>query len=194
MAPDGKKDERHEIPTHIKVVAIVAFILATSLVAATMTLAWKGQFKVMQIKNVDLKQLESFGGKLQFTAKYWVLPMIWLITRWQTVVHKRVTSRAIDPLSGNEHVVEEANKILNNSVEQLLMSVISQVSLLSYLTPEQTVTLIPLINGWHVVGRIAFWLGYPKYRTFGVMSTLTPTVTSVGFCLYRFLTADLALF
>ena len=73
------------------------------------------------------------------------------------------------------------------------MSVISQVTLLAYLTPQQTVTLIPLINGWHVVGRIAFWLGYPDYRTFGVTSTLAPTLISAVICMYRFLAVDLAI-
>lgn len=194
MAPETRSQGRHQIPTHIKVIAVIAFILSTTLVAITWKLAWDGTLTVLKIKNVDLKRLESFSDKMQFTAKYWSLPLFWLLTRWQAVVFKRVTSRAVDPLSGNEHIVEEANKILDNSMEQFLLSVTSQITLLAYLTPAQTVTLIPLINVWHLVGRIAFWMGYPKYRTFGVMSTLSPTVISIGYCIYQLLVVDLAVF
>lgn len=194
MAKQSKSSEGHVVVANrLKIIAVIAFFLSTTLVAVTFNLAWNGKFKVLQIKSVDPKDLHSFESKLQFTAKYWILPLVWLITRWQAVVHKRIMSRAIDPLSGNEYIVEEANKILNNSLEQFILSLFSQIILLAYITPEQTMTLIPLINGWHLVGRIAFWLGYPMYRTFGVMSTMTPTVISITFCLYRFLMFDLAI-
>lgn len=194
MAPEPRSQGQHHIPTHIKVIAVIAFIVSTVLVAVTAKLAWDGKLTVLSIKNVDIKKLQTFGEKLQFAAKYWSLPLFWLLTRWQVVVYKRVTTRAVDPLSENEDIVHESNQILNNSMEQILMSIISQVSLIAYLSSQQTVALIPLINVWHLIGRIAFWIGYPKYRTFGVMSTLTPTVMSVGYCLYQLLAVDLALF
>lgn len=194
---DGSKDSRDakgskpEIPKHVMVIAIIAFFLSSSLVAVSWTYGWKGQIRILTPSNLNLYELESFGNKLQFTARYWVLPLLFLFTRWHAVVTKRITTRAIDPLSGNEKYVEKANKILNNCMEQLLMSVVSQVCLLSYLTPEQTVSLIPLINLWHVIGRIAFLLGYPKYRTFGVNATMLPTTITIFFCLYHFVTSFL---
>ena len=166
----------------------VTFTLALVAVCASLKLALDGKLKVLQPKSISLTSLETFSGKLEFTAKYWILPVLWLYFFYHVVIFKRVSSKAINPLSGHESEVQDAKNILTNSIEQFVLLTFSQTISLAFISPIQTLQLIPLANLWFVVGRVLFWLGYPKKRTFGMISSAIPGSIAIWYSTYYFFT------
>lgn len=129
-------------------------------------------------------QFPTYCQRLLFTAKYWVLLVAWLVVNCHLVVMSRVMSLAINPLSENEHVIEAVKNVFTNSIEQFLLSAFAQVILIVYLSEQQIAALIPLINLLHLIGRIFFWLFYPRLRSFGFILTFLPTNIAIGYGLY----------
>lgn len=94
------------------------------------------------------------------------------------VMNIRVSSGAVDPLAGQEDVVQKAKNILQNTVEQTLLNFVNQIVLISWIPADQ-MFLIPLFAILFVFGRIAFMIGYtisPRYRTFGFALTFAPSL------------------
>lgn len=94
----------------------------------------------------------------------------------------RIWSGAIDPTSGHEDNVYVGNKILTNSLEQSVISIVAQLTFLAVASPSgQLVSrLIPLINVYYAIGRLAFFFGYPRRRLFGMVTGLSPVGTLIG--------------
>ena len=67
----------------------------------------------------------------------------------------------------------------------MLLSLITQVSLIAFLTADETLKLIPLLNLLWVVGRVTFYLGYPKYRSFGFATTYMPSCLAAIYAAYK---------
>ena len=89
----------------------------------------------------------------------------------------RVASGAVDPLSGNEDLVEKAKNILTNTVEQTVFNFVNQLVLVSWI-PQEQMFIVPLLAILFVVGRVSFMIGYtikPRYRTFGFILTFFPS-------------------
>ena len=103
------------------------------------------------------------------------------------VISKRVASPAILPTSGYEHLTQVANNIFRNSSEHFLMHMISQLILITYLTAEQTLNLIPTLNLLFILGRILFFFGYPKYRSLGFFIYYVPLMSMMGYIGYRYI-------
>ncbi|XP_014679454.1 PREDICTED: uncharacterized protein LOC106819320, partial [Priapulus caudatus] len=80
-----------------------------------------------------------------------------------------------------------ARKALTNTVEQLLLCVICQGALATYLD-EATMKLIPLLVTLFVFGRVTFYVGYlgapPTRRAYGFAATYFPTVVTMFCCVY----------
>lgn len=131
--------------------------------------------------------MATFSAKIEFTARYWIIGLVWLYISLHIVVVKRISSRAANPLSGNEHLVEAPARIFTNSVEQFVMSVISQVTVITFLEAEKIISIIPVMNVLYLIGRILFYFGYPKYRSFGMAVTTSPVSLAIYFSLYRFI-------
>lgn len=102
------------------------------------------------------------------------------------VISKRANSPAMLPTSGHEHRTELAKNIFLNSLEQFVILFASQLVLVTYLTGKQTLNVIPTLNLLFFVGRVLFFLGYPKYRTLGMALSMWPTLTVVGYLGYRY--------
>jgi len=90
-----------------------------------------------------------------------------------------------NPLQGNDHLgsIQLNQRILQNTLEQLAIHTLSLLSLATYLGPA-TIKFIPLLCAFFTVGRFFFWLGYPRYRTFGFVMTMMPTLVAIGFNIY----------
>lgn len=90
--------------------------------------------------------------------------------------------KAVNPLSGNEHLVEAANKILRNTLEQFVFAFVNQLILVTHL-PADYLHVMPFLVFYFTFGRLAFFVGYvidPMYRTVGFLSTFTPTLLVFG--------------
>jgi hypothetical protein len=121
--------------------------------------------------------VNSFANRLEFLLRYQCLPATVLICLMYAVIRKRVRSHAINPLDGFEHIVAAQKNILQNSLEQYLLSLLAQLGLLCHLTSYQVLRYIPLMNVIFVLGRVLYALGYPKYRTAGFVMNF---FTSIG--------------
>ena len=83
----------------------------------------------------------------------------------------RFSSRAANPLSGNEHLVQLQKNISNNTLEQLVMFAMGILSLSTLLATQQELRFVPILCSLFVVGRVLFAIGYsiqPRYRSTGM--------------------------
>ncbi|KAI1279029.1 hypothetical protein HDE_14118 [Halotydeus destructor] len=138
--------------------------------------------------------LSSFSAKAEFTVRYWILPLFWLVLALLNVVRARDKGNALNPLVGNEHRVQSQKNIMTNSIEQTLFTFGVQLSMLPYLTGEEVITVIPLINVLFFAGRILFAIGYPNYRGTGFAMTYLPSFAACFWTMYKFQREHLELY
>lgn len=185
-----KVNASETIPFHAKIIAFIAGVSSVSLVSVLLYYTLNGKITILQASKVWSPA--SFASKLEFTARYWILPVFWITFNILTVISRRIIHpSALNPLASGEMYTRREQNILRNSLEQIVISIISQVIMLTYLEGEQVSRLIPMINVLFFVGRITFWIGYPLYRTFGFVLTFLPSFLMVFFSLYRFLYSHL---
>ena len=138
--------------------------------------------------NPSSVQISSYWHKLEFVVCYQTIGISWILFNMFYVISKRVNSPAIDPTdkeASNEVLV--AQNIMQNSIEQFLMSAFAQIISISFVDRTLLIKVIPLINILFFVGRITFWLGYPKYRTFGFMCSAIPNTLLINYNLIKFI-------
>lgn len=178
------------IPFHAKIIALIAGVISVTLVTVLLYYTLNGKINILQASKVWSPA--SFASKLEFTARYWILPVFWVTFNILTVISRRIIHpSALNPLASGEIFTQREQNILRNSLEQIVISIVSQIIVLTYLEGEQVSRLIPMINVLFFVGRITFWIGYPLYRTFGFVLTFLPSFLMVFFSLYRFLYSHL---
>jgi len=146
--------------------------LASILSIILVTLAFNGRLKVLYPR--EKLVLNNFSEKLEFTARYWVLSHLWIYTTLHIVWMKRMLTNAINPLSGNEDRVRKYVNINTNSIEQMLYSIVGQVTIITCIDGEKTINIIPMLNALYIIGRILFQAGYPNSRGFGMALTFFP--------------------
>ncbi len=110
----------------------------------------------------------------------------WLLISVYFVIRIRVFSIAMNPMFGYEHLTQAAKNNLTNSVEQFLLSAISQLILITNISESDILKTIPIINILFLIGRITFWLGYPRYRFFGITLSSIPINLMVCYNLFKF--------
>lgn len=97
-----------------------------------------------------------------------VLPLCIAIYR---VLNVRVSSLAIDPMSGYEHLVTMTTKQLTNTLEQFVLLFASQAGIVARLPVNLLQVLIPFSSIAFLITRICFFVGYPHQRAFGFLSS-----------------------
>ncbi len=127
-----------------------------------------------------IPKLPTAADRLAYALQLQVLSLVPFFLSLNHVTHIRLTnSKARNPLAGNEHLVERANRVLRNTTEQLVFSFIN-ITAFSTLAPQKYLCLLPLLVAFFVVGRLLFAAGYlfghPKHRVYGVVMTMLPTV------------------
>lgn len=167
-------------------IAAVAFLLSVTFMATVYYLVTNDIVKLYP-SSIKLDLLKGFNSRAEFALRYQVLLYGWLIFNLHAVIYTRMTKKAFNPLvdSTEKHVQQQKN-ILTNSFEQIILSSFNQLIFVSFADPTSTLRLIPAINLVQFVGRIAFFAGYPLYRTFGFSLTLLPNTLLVGYNLYKF--------
>ncbi|KAI1279040.1 hypothetical protein HDE_14117 [Halotydeus destructor] len=138
--------------------------------------------------------LKNFSAKAEFTVRYWILPMVWIVLAIFNVGRGRGKHNALNPLTANEPLVQVQKNILTNSIEQTLFTFGVQLSMLPYLTADQVLKFIPLINVLFFVGRFLFAIGYPNYRSTGFGMTHFPTLFACMWTFYKFQREHMALY
>lgn len=173
-------------PFHAKVILVVALATGSAMVTWLLYHSLNGKLAILQPGKPWSPQ--SFSSKLEFTARYWILPAFWLLFNVCTVICCRIIHPiALDPLGQGEGFTLRERNILTNSIEQAVISILVQICTITYLEGEQVARVIPMVNGLFILGRLLYWLGYPIYRTFGFVLSFVPNFLMVFFALYRFL-------
>lgn len=132
-------------------------------------------------------KLTGFASKAEYALRYQTLLMFWLIFNVISTMYGRAATRAVNPLvERTECRVQMFKNILTNSFEQIFISVISQLTFVSFAENTVVFKYIPLVNVLQFIGRITFFAGYPDKRSFGFVCTMIPNVIMLSYNLYKF--------
>ena len=136
---------------------------------------------------IPIPASDDFGEKLLYTLRYCTFPQaIFLLAAIMRVGSKRGSTRATNPLSGHEHLLQTEKNILMNTVEQLLCFLLLVLTLTTYLEPAE-MRIIPLYSLAFIVGRVLFMIGYsisPKYRAAGIAINFFTHFFIIGYIVY----------
>lgn len=169
----------------LKRIAGVAFVVTNLLIAGLYYLVMNDTLKLYP-STIKLESLKGFNSRAEFALRYQTLLYAWLVFNVYSVIYVRITKKALDPLvATTEKHAQKQKNILTNSFEQIIISSFLQLIFVSFAEHSYTLKLIPAVNLVQFIGRIAFFLGYPLYRTLGVTLTLTPNLLMLIFNLYK---------
>ena len=137
----------------------------------------------------SVANVQSSTGRLVLAVRLLVFSVIPIFVSLFHVFHCRISNgtAALNPLSGNEHLVEKANRILHNTVEQILLHIINLL-VFSVIIPPGATFMIRYIVFLFTVGRLIYWAGYtlnPVHRSPGFILTFLPTMIVFGYNLAR---------
>src|SRR5699024_1027211 len=121
--------------------------------------------------------------RLLYTLKLQIYPISTLALSVCHVLACRLRNpNARNPLSGHEFHVEKANRILWNTVEQLIL--FSGNILVFSLVSGKYFFLTPFLVSCFTTGRLMYAVGYcahPQYRALGFVWTFFPTMAMMFF-------------
>lgn len=129
-------------------------------------------------KESDVQDMQS---RIAYTLKFLILPVTFLFHFIFHLGFKRFRTVAWNPLDGNEDICLAESKILLNTLEQTVLTIGVQLVLVTYLQPEYIIKVIPAINIAFIIGRVLFWIGYPRYRHFGFCFSMIPAFMAIKF-------------
>lgn len=123
-------------------------------------------------------RFQSIADRLFYTLRLEIFAVIPIFVSIHHVLYLRITNPLVhNPLQGNEHITELANRILTNTIEQYVFH-LANILIFASIIPETLNYLIRFIVFCYVFGRFLYFIGYqvhPKYRGCGFIFTLTPT-------------------
>ena len=127
---------------------------------------------------IPAPQSGDFSTKILFTFRCFLFPGIFLWLAILKVGWDRIKLGALNPLGGNEHLIQLSKTRLMNTLEQTVIFIVQSVLLTTILEREE-MKFVFLYTMVFVVGRIVFWIGYginPLYRRYGTQMTLVSSV------------------
>ena len=128
--------------------------------------------------------------KLVYTLKWQSLSVMMLLFGIERVGNVRFSTTAIDPMRGNsENLLFVEARYLQNTLEQLVVSLTGQLILSLYVSAAFLPRVIPTLVVLFVTGRILFYVGYkmdPMKRGVGFSMTVIPSVIVHVYCLFCF--------
>lgn len=137
-------------------------------------------------EKMNAEKLKGFATRVEYTLRYQTLLVTWLLVNVLITIYGRITTRALNPLDEKtETSVLMINRILSNSFESIIISVLLQLTFVTFAEPATVLKYIPLINIIQLVGRLTFFAGYPLKRAFGYMCTLWPNIIMCVFNVYK---------
>ncbi|XP_053374501.1 uncharacterized protein LOC128547011 [Mercenaria mercenaria] len=140
-------------------------------------------FYFMPVSDV---RLETAWQRVIFTFRWQTLSLLTSLFGIHRLMHLRHTTAAINPMSGNDNILEIDARYLQNTFEQLFISASGQLILATYL--ENSVQrVIPVLVLYFVLSRAIFYYGYiksPLKRAIGMCMTYAPNLVTYPFSLY----------
>ena len=136
----------------------------------------------------------DLASRLAFALRCSLPMVVVLFAAIVLVAIKRAATAAVNPLSGNEGIVQLEKNVLSNTFEQFVISFTLMMIAATYLDSPQMLKLLPLYSFLFVVGRILFRIGYginPLFRTVGMSITFNATIIIFGVVIYSTLSKGL---
>ncbi|XP_061193041.1 transmembrane protein 79-like [Saccostrea echinata] len=138
----------------------------------------------------DTSGLISIGDRMAFAIRCLFFSSLSIYFFILKVGNLRFYSNAIDPIKGGgEEVVDIANRVLRNTVEQFITHSVGLLTL-STLLDASSLKAIPILVGLFLLGRVVFWKGYTSSsalnRGYGFAATNLPTIAVYIYCLFSF--------
>jgi hypothetical protein len=110
----------------------------------------------------------SFEDRLIFTLQLSFIDFFPFFIAIIAVINRRMTSIAVNPMDKRGHeLVEQRQRILQNTLEQLVIKVILSLVLCTVIESNELI-ILPVFTILFVLGRFTFAIGYPNYRSFGM--------------------------
>lgn len=170
----------------LKRIATGAFLLAITIVVGTIYFSIHDVIRLYP-SSIRAETLKGFSARAEYALRYQTLLFAWLIFNIYAVIYVRLSRGALNPLvDSTEKQVQQIKNILTNSMEQVFLSSMLQLAFASFAEPALFKNLIPAVNVVQLVGRVAFFFGYPYYRTLGYVLTSLPNTLLLGFNLFKF--------
>lgn len=187
---DSRKQSSARVPkasemAKLKKIATFAYILSLAFLSVVYYVVMNDIVRLYP-SSIRVESLKGFNSRAEYALRYQSLLFAWLVFNVHSVIYVRLTKKALNPLveSTEKHAQAQKN-ILTNSFEQIVLSAFLQLAFASFADPAFAMKIIPAINIVQFLGRIAFFLGYPLYRTFGVSLTMSPNLFLTGYNLYK---------
>lgn len=182
----GTKAPRGNELLRLRRIALTVYLLSTLTVIGAIYFAVHDVLRLYP-KTITVDTLRGFNARAEFSLRYQTLLYLWLIFNIHSVIYVRLTKKALNPLVETTEKHAQAQKnILTNSFEQIMISSFVQLAFCSFADAKLCMQIIPAMNVIQFVGRIAFFLGYPLYRTLGMTLTMLPNMIMLGYNLYNF--------
>ena len=147
----------------------IQYAIAVALVSA---IYYSGYYHV---SIVPLPTSIDLVAKLSYTIRC-AFPMVLVLLFFiMNVGNKRFVTAAIDPLGGNEHIVQLEKNVLTNTLEQFVLSFTLMLVAATYLDTVEKMKIIALYSFAFVIGRVLFRIGYgisPHFRVLGMGMTI----------------------
>ncbi|UJR11555.1 hypothetical protein I4U23_015735 [Adineta vaga] len=172
-----RKYQRRVLP-----LMIISIVITTILL--TMALFDKFPWTITIDNNTKTFALEK---RLIFTIQLLFIDCFPFLLAIFAVINRRITTIAINPLDPKGHVlVEQRQRILQNTLEQLIIKLILSLTLCTVLQSNELI-ILPIYTILFIIGRFTFALGYPNYRSFGFLMNLSSTIFIIVLISYRFI-------
>ena len=185
---EAKSNDDDEANKYLALLRVLSFFVTSIAIAST----YSGSLPV-KIVSTDQRTTLSFEDRLTLTIQLAFLDLIPLIVSMFAVIHVRMHTVAVNPMDPRGYpLVEQRQRILQNTLEQSLIKLIISFALATLLTDEQMI-LLPVWTALFLLGRVTFALGYPFYRSFGMGLNIGTAMLCFFIVLFRFVTEKTAL-
>lgn len=155
------------------------FILAGAAVAFLIVSFLLVFYDVVLIRprGIPESHVASYPDKIKYTLQCQTLLVVWLLFNVLATIYVRMRNISINPMEPEpEKLVLPMRAILINSLESVVISVLSQMIYITFASSENVLRYILYINLVQFIGRIAFMYGYPMKRAFGYFLTIWPNL------------------
>lgn len=164
------------------------FGLSFSLMVVMTGQVLKGKLNLVPKDLSRVNNLRTYVDRFQFVSLYLSVPLLLLSLQILFTIWKRIDLGKIDPKFEDENEDDWylTSMLLRNITEQFVIAALSQIVLITFLTPRQTAQFIPLLSLFFVIGRITFNLGYVRSRAFGIFLNALPAFLTCLFSAFKF--------
>jgi hypothetical protein len=147
-------------------------VMTTTLI---MALAISDQFPWVVVVDGNGKS-SALQNRLVFTLQLLFIDLLPLFIAIFVVINRRISTIAVNPMDPRGYaLVEQRQRILQNTLEQLIIKLILSLILCTVLRSNELI-ILPVFTILFVLGRLTFALGYPSYRSFGMAMNVISVV------------------